>query len=55
MLINVCFMLVNTCPTQFNIFVLGASIFLIGLHAVFYKRLDESDAFDLEMDDVTVS
>ncbi|XP_067935454.1 prenylated Rab acceptor protein 1-like [Watersipora subatra] len=35
--------------------ILGASIFLIGLHAVFYKRLDESDAFDLEMDEVTVS
>lgn len=26
---------------------------LIGLHAVFYKRIDESDnAFDLEMEEV---
>lgn len=33
----------------------GASIFLIGLHAVFYRRLEETDGFDLEMDEVTVS
>lgn len=39
----------------FDVFVSGASIFLIGLHAVFYKRIDEADAFDLEMDEVTVS
>jgi len=33
--------------------ILGASLVLIGLHAVFYRRLDEN-GFELEMEEVTV-
>ena len=37
-----------------NLFVVtGASLLLIGLHAVFYRRLDEN-GFELEMEEVTV-